>query len=62
MKEDDFEKELMKMVNENKGIKEVSNTDKSKEDVAFDDAFDMLLDYYEGYEVDDTLSPFYHED
>lgn len=62
MKEDDFEKELMKMVSENKDIKEVSTTDKSKEDVAFDDAFDMLLDYYEGYEVDDTLSPFYHED
>ena len=62
MKEADLNEELIKMVKENKEDSEVINTAKSIEDVAFDDAFNMLLDYYEGYEVDDTLSPFYHED
>jgi hypothetical protein len=62
MKEADLNEELIKMVKENKEDSEVINTAKSEEDVAFDDAFNMLLDYYEGYEVDDTLSPFYHED
>lgn len=62
MKEADLNEELLKMVRKNNEDNEVINTDKSTEDVAFDDAFNMLLDYYEGYEVDDTLSPFYHED
>ncbi|MBT4576753.1 hypothetical protein HOM13_01340 [Candidatus Woesearchaeota archaeon] len=62
MKDADLNEELLKMAIKNNEDSEVINTAKSIEDVAFDDAFNMLLDYYEGYEVDDTLSPFYHED
>ena len=62
MKDADRNEELLKMAIKNNEDSEVINTAKSIEDVAFDDAFNMLLDYYEGYEVDDTLSPFYHED
>ena len=62
MKDADLNEELLKMAIKNNEDSEVINTAKSEEDVAFDDAFNMLLDYYEGYEVDDTLSPFYHED
>ncbi len=29
---------------------------------AFDEAFQMIVGYYEGYEVDDTLNPFYSEE
>ena len=62
MKDADLNEELLKMAIKNNEDSEVINTAKSIEDVAFDDAFNMLLDYYEGYEVDNTLSPFYHED
>ena len=62
MKDAELNEELLKMAIKNNEDSEVINTAKSEEDVAFDDAFNMLLDYYEGYEVDDTLSPFYHED
>ncbi len=66
MKEDDIDEGLLKLLKESKEKEEVReevlDTEKTVEDEAFDEAFQMLLEYYDGYEVDDTLSPFYHED
>ncbi|MBT3865650.1 hypothetical protein HOF78_00930 [Candidatus Woesearchaeota archaeon] len=66
MKEDDTDEGLLKLLKESmkneEVIEEVFDTDKAEGDEAFDEAFQMLLEYYEGYKVDDTLSPFFHED
>ncbi len=65
MNEDKLNQKLMELMEETKKNQDIDgafNTEKTKEDEAFDDAFNMILDYHEGYEVDDTLSPFYHED
>lgn len=67
MKEDDVDEGLLKLLKESinkeeEAKKQVLDTEKNVEDEAFDEAFQMLLDYYDGYKVDDTLSPFFHED
>tara|TARA_Y100000310_G_C20695679_1_gene825525 strand:- start:4600 stop:4803 length:204 start_codon:yes stop_codon:yes gene_type:complete len=35
---------------------------KSKEDEKYDEAYETLLEYHEGYTVDDKMSPFCQED
>ena len=35
---------------------------KTKVDKKYDEAYDMLLEYHEGYTVDDKMSPFCEED
>lgn len=66
MKEDDTDEGLLKLLKESLNKKKVKeetlDTDKASGDEAFDEAFEMLLGYYEGYEVDDTLSPFFSEE
>lgn len=65
MKKGDEDEGLLKLIRESlkkEDEAQVLDTEKIIEDDAFDEAFQMLLDYYEGYKVDDTLSPFFHED